>query len=37
MVLARSSAGRPGRFPVLRGLAAAPADLELHVLPQLRS
>jgi NitT/TauT family transport system ATP-binding protein len=37
MVLARSSAGRPGRFPVLRELAAAPADLELHVLPQLRS
>ncbi|HMG64076.1 MAG TPA: AAA-associated domain-containing protein, partial [Streptosporangiaceae bacterium] len=24
MVLARSSSGRPGRFPVLRGLAAAP-------------
>jgi NitT/TauT family transport system ATP-binding protein len=37
MVLARSSAGRPGRYPVLRDLAAAPADLELHVLPQLRS
>jgi NitT/TauT family transport system ATP-binding protein len=37
MVLARSAAGRPGRFPVLRDLAAAPADLELHILPQLLS
>jgi NitT/TauT family transport system ATP-binding protein len=37
MVLARSAAGRPGRFPVLRELAAAPADLELHILPQLLS
>jgi two-component system, OmpR family, sensor histidine kinase KdpD len=37
MVLARSDSGRPGRYPVLRELAAAPADLELHVLPQLRS
>jgi NitT/TauT family transport system ATP-binding protein len=33
MVLARSTA-RPGRYPVIRDLAAAPADLELHVLPQ---
>ena len=37
MVLARSAAGRPGRYPVLRELAAAPADLELHILPQLLS
>jgi K+-sensing histidine kinase KdpD len=37
LVLARSAAGRPGRYPVLRELAAIPADLELHVLPQLRS
>jgi two-component system, OmpR family, sensor histidine kinase KdpD len=37
LVLARSEGPRPGRYPVLTELAAIPADLELHVLPQLRS
>ncbi len=33
MVLARGDGSRPGRYPVLRELAARPASLELHVLP----
>jgi NitT/TauT family transport system ATP-binding protein len=33
MVLARGPGARAGRHPVLRDLAARPADLEVHVLP----
>ncbi len=33
LVLARGPGARPGRHPVLRDLAARPADLDVHVLP----
>jgi NitT/TauT family transport system ATP-binding protein len=33
LILGRDELRHPGRYPVLRELAARPADLELHVLP----